>query len=235
MRGPVWKLVFALAVFLGTGAAAHLWLERGRAEAIRKMHDAPPLDEPRRLRWLEAGAAQGHPRAMINLAFMHDWGWGGLERNEALAWFWSRRAAEAGDPMAMRILGERLIFDEPPGSPRAQEGILWLETSAGTGNPLAFLRLGAISEAGEQGRPRDWAEAARLYAAARDHLEPLTALASLYERGGPGLPRDSAKARALYEEVVEMGMESRAGIEDEARLILSFAQERADILRAAGW
>lgn len=235
MRGRVWKLCFALAVFLGTGAVADRWLERGRTDALRMMRDAPPLDEPRRLRWLEAGAAEGHPRAMINLAFMLERGWGGLAPSEAQAQVWLRRAAEAGDRMGMRLLGERLLDGEPEGSAQAREGIAWLEKAAAVGNALAFLRLGALFETGGQGRAQDWAEAARLYAQGQGYVEPLAALASLYERGGPGLPQDPAKARALYEELAAMGPEKRASDSTDAALARSQAQERAARLRAAGW
>ncbi|MDD2867166.1 tetratricopeptide repeat protein [Neomegalonema sp.] len=233
VRDPAWKLCFAFVVFLGTGIAADRWLERGRADTLRVMREAPPRDDPRRLRWLEAGAAAGHPRSMIHLAFMHEWGWGGLERNQALAWFWTRKAAETGDRMAMRIFGEQLMWGEPEGSPRAREGLVWVERSAAAGNPLAFLTLGRLSERGAQGRPRDWAEAARLYAVAQDFVEPLTALAALYEEGGPGLPRDPAKALALYERAAQMGPKRRASSPQEARAALSRAQERAEALRAA--
>ncbi len=233
MRDPVWKLGFALAVFLGTAVLARHWLERGRVQTTYVMWTAPPQDDPRRLRWLETGAAAGHPPAMIGLAFMHERGWGGLDRDDEAAMGLLRRAAMTQDRRAMGLLGLKMLERAPAGSALSREGFGWLEKSAAAGDRWSMLNLGHAAQKGLYGRLEDWGEAARRYEAAlkvwAGDSPTMVRLASLLEQGGPGLPEDRARALRLYEAAAAGRARWRAA--EEAR---SFARRRLAEMGAAG-
>lgn len=116
--------------------------------------------------WLEAAAAQGESWAWHNLGWMEETG-RGFERADprsALASY--RRAAEAGNTQSMNAFA-RLVLDWGGSGALCEEGLRWLERSAGTGNAAAAAFLGKLLFYGQgecvardPAAARPWLEAA---------------------------------------------------------------------------
>jgi TPR repeat protein len=117
-------------------------------------------------RWLEQAAAQGESWAWHNLGWMEETG-RGFERSDpesALASY--RRAAEAGNTQSMNAFA-RLTLDWGASGALCEEGLRWLERSAGAGNAAAASFLGKLLFYGrgecvarDPAAARPWLEAA---------------------------------------------------------------------------
>jgi TPR repeat protein len=127
-----------------------------------------------------------------------------VPRDEARAAELYRKAARAGNTLAMAGLGE--LYREGKGVPRDPGAARsWLEKAANGGNALAMFELALMYNAG-QGIPRDPKQAAYWYdkAAAKGNADAMLNLGGLYFSGS-GVPRNDQKARELFEKAVLAG------------------------------
>jgi TPR repeat protein len=152
--------------------------------------------------WFEKASAQGHPKAMYNLALAYERGLG-VKRDRAKAMELLRKTSASGDIDAQYMLG-LLLLDEAGNANASMrsEAISWLSKAAGSGNPRAQFLLGSGYADGTFGQvdsqlARQWLakaitsgviEALRPYVALSkdntgDHSKPVEALLKQAEQG----------------------------------------------------
>ena len=121
------------------------------------------------------------------------------EERQALA-----RAAEAGEPDALYLVGALGIEGKVQGVSRAQ-GLSALSRAADAGHAEANYLLGVIYATG-QGQPRDPQAAARhlQVAANAGHADAQAALGQAY-LAGQGVPQDAAQAKHWLEQAAAQG------------------------------
>lgn len=170
-------------------------------------------------------AAQGSPRAMVQLGVMDQRGLAG-PKDEAAALQWYRKAAQAGDEEAARLLllaveqGRGVEKDSPEAktlaalarsripAPPAQVQLPAQVRTAKT--PLELAQAGDADSqyevAAQAEQANNMPEALRWYQAAADqgHAMSKMVLAELYETGR-GVPRDLQRAIRMYEPLAEAG------------------------------
>ena len=154
------------------------------------------------------GLAQaGDPKAQLHLARLYETGQAGLARDMVAAGIWTRRAAEAGERVAMHNLGLFLMQGEG-GQRDVAEAAIWFRRAADQGVVDSQYNLGLLYQAG-QGVDRNLREAYRWFTVAAN--------------AGDGLSREKAVA---LEAVIKAG--ERAGLAREAAAFQPGAATPAD-------
>ena len=158
----------------------------------------------------ETLAAQGHPRALYNLASLYLAGAGGLPRDRDRALALLRRAAAAGEPMAAYRLALLLLDAKTASEKDRLEGLRLLTRAASAGLPAAQYRLALAYWDGEL-LARD-PVAAYLWMARAARKLPLarTALQRIESAMSPG-ERQRAQARLTEEETRARPSDSGTG------------------------
>lgn len=170
-------------------------------------------------------AHNGTGQGLFKLAAWHE------DRDKAVSDAYLKRAAEAGNASALRIVSLRLREAEG-NRPAAPTTIAWLEKAANGGDPVAmrYLAWRALSDGGPR-RAEDWL----MHAAAQGDVDALFFLASLWAGGYKDMSGDAARAKDLYESLALVdGQGPRA-----RRMLASMAIEgngmSKDPARAKAW
>ena len=154
------------------------------------------------------GLAQaGDPKAQLHLARLYETGQPGLAQDMVAAGIWTRRAAEAGERVAMHNLG-LLLMQGDGGQRDVAEAATWFRRAADQGVVDSQYNLGLLYQAG-QGVDRNLREAYRWFTVAAN--------------AGDGLSREKAVA---LEAVIKPG--ERAGLAREAAAFQPGAATPAD-------
>ena len=96
-------------------------------------------------RWEQAARA-GYARGMVLLGECYEKGFGGVPQDEKQAVEWYRKAAEAGNALAMYNLG--WMYAKGRGVPQDEkQAVEWLHKAAQAGHPLA---PGALKKVNQQ-------------------------------------------------------------------------------------
>ena len=187
---------------------------RFRTQLARAYAHTGRFDEARRE--ADAGAKAGATASMTLLGVMAQRGLG-VEKNEAAALAWYRKAAEAGDRRAMNIVttnvynGIGIAKDSPEARALAQDMMQRTSAIASAapapaqmaerGDPRQQFNLAARLE-----QERKYDEAIQWYtrAAAQDFRPAELNLAQMYEKG-IGVKQDTAEARKRYRRLSELG------------------------------
>ena len=167
---------------------------------------APPPPERTALRRLCARADSGNPKALFDLARLHDTGFDSIPVDSIRSTELYRQSADRGYLPALSYLGYRLYRGEG-GLPRDPgKGISLIEKAALGGDPKAANNLGWLLLEGS-GVEHDPAKAAFwLRQAAQAGLPTAAAmLADLY-REGKGVAPDTITAENLYMKAIESGL-----------------------------
>lgn len=162
---------------------------------------------PRRaaLRKLVERAAARDPKALYDLAFLHDTGYDSIPVDSARSTALYRLSAELGYPKAQNYLGFRYFKGEfvkkDPDS-----AMFWISRAAAAGDPSAASNLGYIftdPHASPEQREKGvlWLEKA----AEAGVPQGESLLADLY-RTGDGVKKDTAEATELYTRAIEGGL-----------------------------
>ena len=154
---------------------AYVFLENDYAEIAVNNRYAESFDE-----YLEA-AENGDPVAMCNVAYMYDYGYGGIsvDKNAALDWY--IKAAELGDAVAMYSLGSRNLYSISIGYDGSvnfegidEQALEWLLKAAELGN---YDAMNAIANMYNDGRGVEkdteeankwWSQASKASSKAKD-------------------------------------------------------------------
>ena len=149
----------------GAGAAA------GRDSDVRPPADSYPAvaealsrGDALALPRLTGLAEAGDNRAQLALASLYETGGAGLTRDLASARYWTRRAAESGEGVAMHNLGLFLMRGDGGGQDLS-EAALWFRRAADRGVIDSQYNLGLLYEAG-RGVSRNLSEAYRWFTVA---------------------------------------------------------------------
>ena len=149
---------------------------------------------------VELRAREGIPTAMTLWASALDSGLGVTQQSEeAVAWY--RRAAEAGDLLAMGNLGA--CFYERGDRPGA---VVWHRKAAEAGLPSSMVQLGSFYGSGEGGVRRDEKEAIRWFLKAADagNADAMLRIGLAYD-DGIGVRQDPQEAVKWYRKGAESG------------------------------
>ncbi|MBQ0822438.1 sel1 repeat family protein [Microvirga sp. HBU67558] len=171
------------------------------------------------VRWFEAAARQGDAKADLALAEIYLQGRVEAAPEQFLSHL--TRAAEAGQPRAMTLLGERLLLGDraPKDVPKA---IAWLERAGSNADPEAYKLL-ARHYRGEFGAAADLPKAADVLVKASalpGHTNGiLVSLARLYAAGTTGKP-DVNAALSLYRQAAARG--DVGSLTEMAKLLLAY-------------
>jgi TPR repeat protein len=140
----------------------------------------PEFDLADVLRRSEAGdpAAQ-RVRGQLRDTWYQD---GGLPKDNVMARYWYRKAAEAGDLEAAANLGW-LLKDADGVEPDLAEAVHWLEMAAKAGDAYGLVGLAELYEHGGKGVRQDRDKAIRLYRRAADLWDDGVAIAKLRALG----------------------------------------------------
>jgi TPR repeat protein len=156
-------------------------------------------------------AHNGTGQGLLKLAAWHE------NRDKAASDAYLKRAAEAGNAAALRIVAMRLREAEG-NRPAAPATIAWLEKAANGGDAMAmrYLAWRALS-GGSPRRAEDWL----MLAAAQADVDALFFLASLWAGGYQDMSGDAERATKLYESLALVeGQGARA-----RRMLASMALE----------
>ena len=150
-------------------------------------------------------AEQGHALGQAELGFRYQTG-RGVQRDDAEAVRWYRRAAEQGHALGQANLG--FMYQTGRGVQRDDaEAVRWFRRAAEQGHALgqANLNLGFMYQTG-RGVQRDDAEAVRWFrrAAEQGHALGQNNLGFMY-RNGLGVQRDDAEAVRWFRRAAEQG------------------------------
>ncbi|QTC93359.1 SEL1-like repeat protein [Brevundimonas goettingensis] len=118
--------------------------------------------KPEGVATLTRAANMGLPAAQMKLVEMYESGEGGVARNRTEARLWARRAAGAGDPVAMRAYG-MYLYDGVGGAQNRAEALDWLVKAAGRGDVNGQFNAAKIYEFGTQGVAPNPTEAYKWY------------------------------------------------------------------------
>lgn len=141
---------------------------------------------------LHGKANQGDLDAQVQLCRAYDQGYG-VDRNQAEAASWCRKAAEQGNAAAQNSLGSMYQFGE--GGPQDNaEAVRWYQKAADQGYGEAYTNLGYMYDGG-LGIKQDKQIAAKLYhsGAAKGSLNAMLNLGVLYWKG-EGVSKDLEQA-----------------------------------------
>ncbi len=142
-------------------------------------------------------ANEGNAIGQNNLGVMYLQGQG-VERDDAKALYWFRKAATQGSASAQTTLGE--MYAQGRGVTRDDtEALRWFHKAAVQGSARARMELGEMYAQG-RGVDRDDAEALRWFrqAAEQNYAPAQAELGVIYEQG-QGVPRDLAEGQRWYE------------------------------------
>ena len=171
-------------------------------ESMGKLQAPEKVEELKRIAE-EAGPWAAH--GMFRLARMCAAG-RGMKRDFSQAYDWYRKAAEAGNPLAMECLGG--VYAQGRGVKKDEtEAVRWLRRAIAGGDLDAMCRLGMCYVHG-QGVARDEAEALKWIekAASGGSLDGLNCLGYLYSEGR-GVKKDDEQALKLFRKAAEAGFE----------------------------
>jgi TPR repeat protein len=157
--------------------------------------------------WREAAKA-GSGQAMNGLATAYLQGAGGVQKDEAQALEWLKKAAAADYPRALVTLSER--YRDGNGVTRdVEKHVELLNRAIDLGSPSAPARLGYAYAQGI-GVPQDLVKAGALYRKSADLGDPwgmyALGLYSFYGRGG--VQKNAQEGIALLEKAAALGLES---------------------------
>lgn len=185
--------------------------ERGHARAMFNLagHYAEGIGVPKNPteadRWyrkalpaLRREAERGDPRAMTALANMYGRG-DSVQQDHDEAARWCRRAAEAGSPQAMVMLGRLYHADDGVGLEKDdRQAVAWFRRAAEKGEPEAYFLLGVSYQAG-WGVAADPREALRWYQKGADagDADSMSALGAMYLDGNGGLAKNADEGLKL--------------------------------------
>src|SRR6185503_19793297 len=187
---------------------------RFRTQLARAYAHTGRFDEARRE--AGAGAKAGATASMTLLGVMAQRGLG-VEKDEAAALAWYRKAAEAGDRRAMNIVstnvynGIGIAKDSPEAKALAQD--MMQRTASGATaapSPAQMAERGdpraQFNRAAQREEERKYDEAIQWYtrAAAQDFRPAELNLAQMYEKG-IGVKQETAEARKRYRRLSELG------------------------------
>ena len=154
---------------------------------------------------LKQKAARGDVAAQVELADQYY-----IQRDDALAVYWYRKAADRGNPEAQIRIGMMYEWGHMYEGGREvskddSKAADWYRKAADQGNSESEAHLGLMYQHGE-GVPQDYAQAAQWYRKAADQgdASAQVSLGLLYGRG-QGLQQDYAEANALFREAAEQG------------------------------
>jgi len=159
-----------------------------------------------------ARARAGDPEARWLMAILYLQGEPDL--NPKLHAEWLIKAAEAGDPRGMTVLGLAYMTGKTLPMDKAA-GIRWIRAAADKDWPSAMGNLGYYYAVGD-GLPKDAAESARWFRAAAEagDADAMSNLAISYDLGF-GVPRDRAEAARWRQRKAEMGLRASGPTEEE--------------------
>ncbi len=195
---------------------ASYWVQRavdaGDARAMHVLGErhfygrGMPVNDALAFQWLQKAAAGGIHESQFLLAYMHGTG-RGTPKNDPEAIRWYRLAAMQGNASAMFNLAIRHQAGRGV-EQNLQLAAEWYEKAVAAGSLTAMSGLGWMYKYGKGGKPKDIAEAVRLFRLAADKGDGsgLHNLAIMY-RDGEGVPRDLTEAIRLYRLAVEAGEE----------------------------
>lgn len=143
--------------------------------------------------------------AMYALAIIYTIGCGEVEPEDEKMLYWLERAAEQGEPLAMRDLGMYYRYGEEDDEiPDADKAVYWFTKGAALEDPDAALELGEMYQEGI-GVEVDMKKAAQLYASAADaDSEAAYRLGMLYKEG-QGVVRDPEQAFKRFLDAAKRG------------------------------
>ncbi|MEZ5299469.1 MAG: tetratricopeptide repeat protein [Verrucomicrobiales bacterium] len=153
--------------------------------------------------WLGRAAEGGSARAMRTLGKLYYTGVG-LEKDDAAAWRWFRRAAAAEDAAAAYHVGLMIEGGRVPEgeAESAGEAKAWYLRAAAEGLGEAMLKLATLAKVeGAEADAVVWLEKA----AAANHPLAAVQLSAMYYSGTGGVGKDIARAGALLESAAKMG------------------------------
>jgi uncharacterized protein len=141
--GRILILAFMILALVGPATAAEL------DDAVAAAHRGEYATALRRLAPL---AEKGDARAQFDIGFMHAYGWG-VQRDQAAAIPWYRKAADQGLAVAQHFLGLAFVNGEGV-RPDDAEAARWFARSAAQGFAQAEFMLGLMTLDG-RGVPQD--------------------------------------------------------------------------------
>ncbi len=150
------------------------------------------------LRVFKDAAGRGSPYASNEVGYLYYRGFGGAQKDYALARPWFEKAAQLGVPIAMTNLG--FMYTHGIGVEKTPEkAVTWLRKGEALGDASAIVALALLHLDGI-GVPRDAAEAKKLFtrAAEMDDPEAMNQLGLMAQRGLAG-PQDFDAARRWLE------------------------------------
>ncbi len=185
------KIALAVLLVLLPGGLALAQVST-QAEARRRA-----IDE------LKQVAYAGDVHAQVQLGLIYLTG-DGVEKNDAEAMKWLRKAADQDDPAAERYLAE--MYFKGRGAPAdTEQAAKWLRMAAGQGDAQSQHNLAVLYTQGS-GVPRNLKEAANWMRKAADQnlAAGQLGMGVLYENGD-GVPRDHVEAAKFYQKAVDQG------------------------------
>jgi TPR repeat protein/uncharacterized caspase-like protein len=170
-------------------------------------HENRALDDTEYVTCLQSGVNAGHARSMAYLGQMYLIGGGGLDKNQAQAVSWYRKAADLGDALGMTNLA--WAYENGTGGLPVdqQQALHWYTKGADTGDPGAMRILAGVYREGRAGVQPDekqamiWCQRA----AEAGNIPAMLDLASGYQLGVSGLRQDYAEARKWYGKAADAG------------------------------
>ncbi len=158
------------------------------------------------VRELSRKAAAGDPKAIYDLAVLHDIGYDSVPVDSAISTALYRLAAEKGFGPAMNYLGYR-YFKGDYVRQDVDSALFWLVKAAGAGDMKAANNLGFLLSH-DDAVTRDYPQAVYWLTKASDAGLPVaqSLLADLL-RQGLGAEKDTVAAERLYMAAIEQGLE----------------------------
>jgi TPR repeat protein len=185
---------------------------QGEVSACFLDGDGLPRNPVEARNWAKLAAVMNSRSGLRQLAFYEYFGEGGsgnLVSPNTLAL--ARKAAELGDPKAMRLVGWHYRYGEVVATDKA-EAFNWFLRSAELGDPTAqrfvgeMLNTGTVGAADPKAAVHWLVKAVENYQKLAEHgnLSAQTSLAYMYEQG-IGVTQDLAQAADLYRKAAESG------------------------------
>ncbi|HDR9483237.1 TPA: sel1 repeat family protein [Burkholderia aenigmatica] len=168
--------------------------------------DRPESDESRRdaYQWFQRAASHGHAAALGQLARCCMNGWGGPV-NEIEGVRLGHLAAEAGDALGERVLGNACEYGRGGIPQSLYDAVNWYTKAADRGDPAAQTKIGELYADGK-GVPQSDDESVRWYRKAADQgfARAAMLLGARYENGR-GVEQSWPEAAAWYHKAAEKG------------------------------
>ena len=140
--------------------------------------------------------AKKKPEVMNHIGYMYSHGQG-VEKNEAVAFYWFHKAAELGYAKSQYNLGQ--YYEYGRGVPKnIKEAIKWFRKAADQKYANAESKMGYLTVTGK-GIKQDFAEAMRWYRLAAEHgdISSYAAIGLFYAQGN-GVKKDKNRAVQYY-------------------------------------